>query len=106
MTEESDHVHPGYDHDHFQQEHAKAMYHITKSLDDTRPVGSNDGWEHVCSDVCTIHDYWADQNILEKRYETVENMMQFRPSGREIYVVGAHYHGEPIMVTEFGGIAY
>lgn len=32
--------------------------------------------------------------------------MQFRPSGREIYVVGAHYHGEPIMVTEFGGIAY
>lgn len=97
---------PNVKKDVFQQNHARAMYYITKSLDDTRPVGSNDGWEHVCSDICTIHDYAADQNVLEKRYESIANMMEFRPSGREIYVAGASYHGEPIMVTEFGGIAY
>ena len=97
---------PNVKKDCFQQDHARAMYYITKSLDDTRPVGSNDGWEHVCSDVCTIHDYAADRNVLETRYSSVENMMEFRPSGREIYVAGAAYHGEPIMVTEFGGIAY
>jgi len=43
--------------DEKQQHHAMAMYYLTKSIDTTRPVVSNDGWEHMKTDLLTIHDY-------------------------------------------------
>ena len=33
------------------------MYHLTKTLDPTRPVIGNDGWESVATDIIGIHDY-------------------------------------------------
>ncbi|MGI8909918.1 MAG: glycoside hydrolase family 2 protein, partial [Rubrobacteraceae bacterium] len=33
-----------------QREHLLALYHLTRSLDSTRPVVSNDGWEHARTD--------------------------------------------------------
>ncbi|ADU29314.1 glycoside hydrolase family 2 protein [Evansella cellulosilytica] len=89
-----------------QQDHTLAMYYLTKSLDATRLVISNDGWEHTKSDMCTIHDYESDKEVLKERYNTVENIMKSLPGNRLIYVPGYKYDGEPIQVTEFGGIAY
>jgi hypothetical protein len=43
--------------DSTQREHLLAMYHLTRSLDPSRLVVSNDGWEHATGDLCTIHDY-------------------------------------------------
>ena len=40
-----------------QQDFASALYHLTKAIDPTRPVISNDGWEHTISDIWGIHDY-------------------------------------------------
>ena len=41
-----------------QQAHLKALYYLTKSLDDTRLVIDNDGWEHTeVTDLFAIHDY-------------------------------------------------
>ena len=37
-----------------------ALYHLTKTLDPTRPVIGNDGWESVATDIIGIHDYDAD----------------------------------------------
>jgi beta-galactosidase/beta-glucuronidase len=34
-------------HDPAQQHFVQALYHLTKALDPTRPVVSNDGWEHT-----------------------------------------------------------
>ncbi|WP_257237204.1 glycoside hydrolase family 2 TIM barrel-domain containing protein, partial [Nostoc sp. 'Peltigera malacea cyanobiont' DB3992] len=34
-----------------------AMYHLTKTLDPTRPVIGNDGWESTDTDILAIHDY-------------------------------------------------
>ena len=43
------------------QRHAVlGLYYLTKSLDPTRPVISNDGWEMPQSDFICIHDYDAD----------------------------------------------
>jgi beta-galactosidase/beta-glucuronidase len=89
-----------------QQQHALAMYHLTKSLDDTRPVISNDGWEHVKSDICTIHDYEWRREVLEERYSSVEKAVQAMPANRRINVPGYPYEGEPIHVSEFGGISF
>lgn len=89
-----------------QQQHARTMYHLTKSLDPTRLVISNDGWEHVISDLCTIHDYEWRHEVLEERYHDASRATNAMPGNRKIYVSGEHYHGAPILVTEFGGIAY
>jgi beta-galactosidase/beta-glucuronidase len=87
-----------------QQDHAMAMYFLTKSLDPTRLVISNDGWEHVKSDLCTIHDYEWRRDILEQRYADIGKILDFRK--KAVYADGFGYNGEPILVTEFGGISY
>jgi beta-galactosidase/beta-glucuronidase len=89
-----------------QQQHALAMYHLTKSLDLTRPVISNDGWEHVKSDICTIHDYESNREVLVDRYETVDKAVGAKPANRWIHVPGFPYEGAPIHVSEYGGISY
>lgn len=82
-----------------------ATHALTKALDSSRPVLSNDGWEHTDSDLCTIHDYEADLSILKERYSTVDNVMP-GPQGRSVYVGKYRYEGEPILLSEFGGIAF
>jgi hypothetical protein len=88
-----------------QREHLLALYHLTRSLDGTRPVVSNDGWEHALTDLCNIHDY-RDAEALARTYVTPESSVTAAPVGRPIYAPGYAYRGEPILVTEFGGIAF
>jgi beta-galactosidase/beta-glucuronidase len=88
-----------------QREHLLALYHLTRSLDGTRPVVSNDGWEHAKTDLCNIHDY-RDAQALAETYATPEFAVAAAPAGRRIYAPGYAYRGEPILVTEFGGIAF
>nr|WP_209973094.1 sugar-binding domain-containing protein [Paenibacillus eucommiae] len=92
--------------DKLQQQHALAMYHLTRSLDDTRLVISNDGWEHIKTDVCTIHDYESKRAVLEDRYSSVEKAVHAKPANRTIHVPGFPYEGTPIMVSEYGGISF
>ena len=88
-----------------QRAHLLALYHLTRSLDGTRPVVSNDGWEHALTDICAIHDY-RDVEALAKTYATPESSVAAAPAGRPIYAPGHTYRGEPILITEFGGIAF
>lgn len=89
-----------------EQSHSAAMIYLTKSLDQTRPVISNDGWEHTCTDLFTIHDYEWKKKVLQKRYESLENILDYMPGGRPLFAEGWKYEGQPILVTEFGGISY
>ncbi|RAP74514.1 glycoside hydrolase family 2 protein [Paenibacillus montanisoli] len=89
-----------------QQQHALAMYYMTKSLDATRPVVSNDGWELVKTDLFNIHDYEWRGEVLQDRYSTAEKAVSALPANRQLSVGGFRYEGQPILVTEFGGIAF
>jgi beta-galactosidase/beta-glucuronidase len=89
-----------------QAHHLLSMYYLTKSIDHSRLVISNDGWEHTISDILTIHDYTGEKEVLKDRYSKVENALKFTPADRSLYVSGFNYRAEPIMVSEFGGIAY
>lgn len=89
-----------------QQRHAMAMYYLTKSLDDSRLVISNDGWEQMTTDLVTIHDYEWRREDLTERYSTLERTLEGKPHRRELFVGGTAYAGQPVLVTEFGGIAY
>ncbi|MFA9464380.1 MAG: glycoside hydrolase family 2 protein [Velocimicrobium sp.] len=90
-----------------QQSFCKALYSITKAIDTTRPVSDNDGWEHVESDLLTIHDYESNSEILSNRYDaSIEQIVKEQPAGRALYVKGMQYKNEPIIISEFGGISF
>ncbi|WP_411345768.1 glycoside hydrolase family 2 protein [Paenibacillus sp. WLX1005] len=92
--------------DQRQQQHGLAMYHLTRSLDEMRPVIYNDGWEMMKTDIVAIHDYAWEEQVLTDRYANVETAVNATPGNRHLFVGGAQYEGQPIMITEFGGIAY
>ena len=89
-----------------EQSHSAALVALTKSLDATRPVVSNDGWEHTCTDLLTIHDYSCDRCVLEKRYASLEKTLASLPARRPLFASGWRYDGQPVLVTEYGGISY
>jgi len=88
-----------------QREHLLALYHLTRSLDSTRPVVSNDGWEHARTDLLALHNY-RDAEDLAASYATIESSVAATPANRPAYVSGHGYWGEPVLITEFGGIAF
>ena len=95
---------PGVGRDPAQRDYVRALYHLTRALDPTRPVIGNDGWEHVASDIWGIHDYALDGATLRERYGTPEaverTIREVRPHHRPIHGRA----GEPVMLTECGGI--
>ena len=80
------------------------LHDLAHQRDGTRPVSSNDGWEHTRTDLCTLHDYGVSAD-LRHRYATLASALD--PSGRPRppYLPGYAYHGEPLLVSEFGGLA-
>ena len=94
-----------------EQRHAvQALYHLTKTLDSTRPVIGNDGWESSATDIIGIHDYDANTEHLRARYGAEIAPEQLfdrrRPGGRVLTLDGYPHRGQPIMLTEFGGVAF
>lgn len=89
-----------------EQAHAASLYYLTKSLDQTRPVMSNDGWQHTQSDLLTIHDYDWSKEILKERYDNIISILDFVPSGRKLYASGWSYDHQPIIASEIAGISY
>lgn len=89
-----------------QAQHLVTMYALTKSLDQSRPVISNDGWEHAKTDILTIHDYEGKREVLTPRYATLDSILSAQPAQRVIALPAYPYEGQPIMLTEFGGIGY
>ncbi|WP_341530265.1 glycoside hydrolase family 2 TIM barrel-domain containing protein [Nostoc sp. UHCC 0302] len=87
-----------------------AMYHLTKTLDPTRPVIGNDGWESIDTDILAIHDYETNPQRLAHRYradvQLSDLLSRSRPGGRILTLDNYPHQGQPVMLTEFGGIAY
>ena len=92
-----------------QRNYVQALYHLTKTLDPTRPVIGNDGWESVATDIIGIHDYDDKPERMALRYgdEDLETRLlkSERPGGRLLLVGEAVASRQPIVLTEFGGIA-
>lgn len=101
---------PNVARDAAQRHYVQALYHLTKALDTTRPVIGNDGWEHIISDIHGVHDYSFEGKTLRERYGSIEAVLrtlrEVQPSYRFVILPGYHNEGEPIMLTEVGGISY
>jgi beta-galactosidase/beta-glucuronidase len=91
------------------RDYVRALYHLTKTLDPARPVVGNDGWEHVATDIVTIHDYASNPAVLRERYATPESvqlvLQRQEPGGRTIALGDFRPHEHPVILSEFGGIA-
>jgi len=93
-----------------QQKFTVELYHLTKKIDPHRLAISNDGWEHTESDLLTVHNYQETYEELVKTYENMESDLKTKGNTtanetRKAYAEGYKYQGEPILITEFAGIA-
>lgn len=92
-----------------EQHFTEAVYYLTKSLDTMRPVIVNDGWEHTVSDIITLHDYEEVGDTLYKRYTEYKDQIlttEVYHSGKSALANGYEYKGQPIIISEYGGIAF
>jgi hypothetical protein len=92
-----------------QRDYVRAIYHLTKALDPTRPVIGNDGWEHFVGDIWGIHDYSLDGDMLRERYGTMQAVTETltaRPQHHRAVLDDQPRAGRPVVLSEFGGISY
>jgi beta-galactosidase/beta-glucuronidase len=98
-----------------QREYVQALASLTRALDPSRPVISNDGWEHVDSDLMTVHDYSSDPELIRRRYasdSSVRDLLggqgpQLRSPALSDHQLELFDSGRaPLMISEFGGIAF
>ncbi len=96
--------------DSLQQAYADKIVAITKQLDTTRPVVSNDGWEHTTSDLITLHNYAEYGDSLHQTYQDISLVLankEVHPKPpRLAFANGYNYQTQPLLLTEFAGIAF
>jgi beta-galactosidase/beta-glucuronidase len=101
---------PDLPHSQAQRNLVAGLYHLTKALDPNRPVIGNDGWEHVVTDLLTIHDYTPRPDTLRERYATPEaseqTLTRQLEHGRPILLADTATNDEPKILSEFGGVRY
>ncbi len=92
-----------------QQYFTEGIYHMTKSIDKMRPVIVNDGWQHTISDIITLHDYVAEGSVFAERYADKDRIVNNEIAFNQKMLAmadGYKYAGQPIIISEFGGIAF
>ncbi|MCG7392843.1 glycoside hydrolase family 2 [Microvirga sp. ACRRW] len=101
---------PDLDRSAQQRDFVRALYHLTKALDPTRPVIGNDGWQHAVGDVFGVHDYAPTGDMLRERYadrETIARTFRdVRPHHHPLLGEDIEIEDEPIVISEFGGLGF
>lgn len=88
----------------------------SRTLDTSRPINDNCGWDHVQTDLTTYHDY-ADSPELRETCSKLEGGILGGKAGHAMFVGPirdangavvdpgtAHKPGAPVICTEFGGV--
>jgi beta-galactosidase/beta-glucuronidase len=93
-----------------ERNYVRALYYLTKTQDPTRPVIGNDGWESVATDIIGIHDYDDQPERIAQRYNAyavLPNLFKReRPGGRSLVLEKVEGQEHPLVLSEFGGIAF
>jgi beta-galactosidase/beta-glucuronidase len=99
---------PGLARSAAQRDLVRALYHLTKALDPDRPVIGNDGWEVIAGDFVGLHDYDNDPQRLRERLTLPDEVLLAKERfwGHRPLLEGEVRRGRPLLLTEFGGIAF
>jgi len=84
------------------------IYHLTRSLDCSRPVVGNDGWEYSSGDLWTLHIYEGDgKSVAERLAAVLDNPREkLSADGRVGAFPDTKVDSLPVLLTEVGGIGY
>ena len=88
------------------------IYWVTKAIDPSRPCIDTSGFFHVETDIYDVHDYEQEPEEFKRRYDLLmsENKLYevFDPpqSHNKRYEFRQTYKGEPVFVSEYGGIRW
>ncbi|UZJ52129.1 hypothetical protein CBS101457_001449 [Exobasidium rhododendri] len=87
-----------------QRDFLRSLYYLTKTIDPSRPVITNDGWEQGDpTDIVGFHDY-GDPDAVKGTVANVERILMPK-AGRDVILPGDEYKGQPIILTEMGGFS-
>lgn len=92
-----------------QQKFTESIYYLTKSMDSMRPVIVNDGWEHTISDIISLHDYEESGEAFFEKHKDKDPILNNEITQNQhkyAFAKGYQYQGQPILITEYGGIAF
>lgn len=89
-----------------QQNYCRMLTYLLKAMDPIRLVSSNDGWEQISeTDICALHDYALFPDTQNK-YDDMEKILSTFCESRYLFADGNCYQGQPVILTEYGGIAF
>ena len=84
----------------------RSVYQYTKAVDRTRPCIDTSGNFHVVTDIYDVHDYCCDTAFFKKCYDRLmedgslyEQVLNEHPNRQK-------YGGEPVFISEYGGIKW
>lgn len=101
---------PDLDRSEQQRSFVRALYHLTRALDPTRPVIGNDGWQHAVGDIFGVHDYAPTGEMLHERYadrpSVARTFHEVRPHHHPLLGQGGAIEDQPIVISEFGGLSF
>lgn len=90
------------------QRYVEAVCNAVRAADNTRLVIGNDGWHQLDGDLLTLHEYNQNADCLAADYSNKEivvgNKLVINTYGYA-YADGYEYRGQPVLLSEFGGIA-
>lgn len=89
------------------QDFVDKMYALTKKIDPSRLVITNDGWEHTISDLITMHHYEQNGEKLYSYFNKIDKCVNgiYESHARGAFADGYFYNGQPLLLSEFGGTA-
>lgn len=83
-----------------------SIYRYTKAVDHTRPCIDTSGNYHTETDIYDVHDYRYDVTEFKKEFDKLvtdgilyEHVLNDNPNRQK-------YNGEPVLVSEYGGIKW
>ena len=89
---------------------ADALYYLTKSLDPTRPVIGNDGWEFSKGDIWAVHSYEQDEGglaqCIDRLMDSPQSFVAEIGRPRKGALLGSDPRGLPLVLSECGGVGF
>lgn len=89
--------------DRTQHQFVVDIYRLSRSLDPTRPVCENSGYDHTLTDICDVHDYSLPKD-LEERWARFDQGGEPSNPHQPMFAQGYAYAGQPVVLSEIGGI--
>ncbi len=81
----------------------RTAYRVTKEMDRTRPCIDTSGYIHVETDIFDLHDYDQDPIAYRDRYLP---LLSDTPSFYDRFAPRQIWRGEPVFISEYGGIQW